>query len=162
MRAERIRLCEERGALEREIAEIGQERWLSAHQQAPARSGNVGGRGASIPNTNVLRTKGITQDDQPTVVYSDPDRFASFSSERTKGFQGLHHRNPNDGGYPRPPEVRDRDYYSNSSERPRSDGRGVRNDTSGSNFVPDQLNFGDAGSMGERSARSINTAKFGS
>merc|ERR1712232_1373008 len=39
MRAERIRMWEERSALEREMTDILQERWLAEHRAPPARAG---------------------------------------------------------------------------------------------------------------------------
>merc|ERR1719296_241816 len=74
MRAERIKLGEERNCLEKELTELAQERWLTENQTGIERN-RVSGPGVpytgqsrpSAPDVQ-QRQRGIRQDEQPPAV----------------------------------------------------------------------------------------------
>eukprot|EP00927_Polykrikos_kofoidii_P056838 TRINITY_DN50925_c0_g1_i1.p1 TRINITY_DN50925_c0_g1~~TRINITY_DN50925_c0_g1_i1.p1 ORF type:complete len:681 (-),score=147.83 TRINITY_DN50925_c0_g1_i1:182-2224(-) len=80
MRAERIRLWEERSRLERETTDLAQERWLAEHQSGPRRDQLASGRASgtpvnpseavsgsfrSAPSDPHQRVKGVRRDERP-------------------------------------------------------------------------------------------------
>eukprot|EP00440_Ansanella_granifera_P026333 gb/GFBE01028601.1/.p1 GENE.gb/GFBE01028601.1/~~gb/GFBE01028601.1/.p1 ORF type:complete len:585 (+),score=115.21 gb/GFBE01028601.1/:1-1755(+) len=75
MRAERLRLAEERSALERDLQDVSQEQWLASSQvppHVPGRSApaHTGSKVEQPRTTQRSRSsKGVPQDETPAVVY---------------------------------------------------------------------------------------------
>lgn len=101
MRAERIKLWEERSALEREMGELTQERWLVEHLTDGARGAGGGGQPPATaagpgPATAAQRMRGVREGEMPpAVVFGGPEEAFASSG----GFGG---RRPaaGGGGYP--------------------------------------------------------------
>merc|ERR1712232_1128773 len=180
MRVERIKLCEERSAIEREMADIQQERWLSAHQP-----GKVGGvRGAGVPSGREFhsapaeqqRLRGVRQEADPPMAFSTSDGFDDFGTDaegRGGGSLSEFLRHTGDGyslsyAYRAQAAAPDRDRLSDNAGMQRKDRRGVRNEGGGgsTSLVGDQKSgfgdeFGESGRRGAVNTRSHYTAPFG-
>mmetsp|Transcript_27321 Transcript_27321/g.84905 ORF Transcript_27321/g.84905 Transcript_27321/m.84905 type:complete len:647 (-) Transcript_27321:59-1999(-) len=167
MRAERIKLWEERSLLEREMMDIAQERWLAENQAAPERRHAEAPRGPGVPQPGALqasqaeaqRPRGVRQEDLPPAVV-----FGGLPEERDGpcgGIAGLGSglRRPTGDGFLRSdayrPEAQVRDRGMGVA---RADTRGVRND--GGSTSGGWYSFG-GGSPAGLSTRSQHTATFG-
>jgi len=160
IRADRIKLWEERSALEKELMDISQESFL-VEQSAPVRS-NRGEqtRSYGMPNptafqtapADVQRRRGVPQEAQPPpVVFAGPPEERRAGGHGGFGFGGLR-RPTSDGlsasaGYPS---------TSGGGAAHRMDNRGVRNEAPAANST------GWNDGFGTRSLRSQTTADFGS
>lgn len=69
MRAERIKLWEERSTVEREMTELAQERWLTEHEPQCDREvtgvKGIGVPSAAMPRDTTARSRSVRQDEPP-------------------------------------------------------------------------------------------------
>lgn len=178
LRADRIKLWEERSVLEKELTDIAQERWLAEHQAVPDRNRAIAVKGPGVPYpsafqsspSEVQRRRGVpTEDQPPSVVFSSlPDEWEAErvgTSTLTAGIRrhtgdGFSGTRPEGSGYPGSGyDTKDRD-----PRMARADNRGIRNEVGGNLGAGGGWNsgFGNrSGSASGRSLRSQQTADFG-
>lgn len=116
MRAERIRMWEERSGLEREMTDILQERWLAEHRGPTVRAGR--------PDKDFRDGMGVPIG----VPTEDQFRSAPGAAQRAEGMANIAsmRRHTGDGNF-RGDVVQGRNMQRGSGGGPRTDAKGVRN-----------------------------------
>jgi hypothetical protein len=152
MRAERISMWEERCALEHEMTDLAQERWLAEHQPLPRREPAVRGpgvpsaNGRSSPSSSEIdrRPRGVRQDDcapPPVVAGCPPDGGLRSAADRYGFGSDIRNSRGSAGTTHSTTERRNPEYFGSRggaiSARGTplrvTDGRGVRNEEAVSN-----------------------------